>query len=119
MAAVHEPHFRFRVVTAEGLRPGREEERIIAAPHGKGGRPVLAKPCLDGRVQRDVALIVQQQVELDLVVARAVQQRLVQGVSFGFHHSRIGDAGGVPEQGRAGGEIPATAARFSSVGACQ
>jgi hypothetical protein len=53
------------------LGAGRQEERIVPAPHGKEWRLVGAEVVLECRIERDVALVVAEQIQLDLIGARA------------------------------------------------
>ena len=61
------------------LGPGGREDRIVLSPRDQHRRLVLPEILLPRRVQRRVAAIAQEQVELDLVVAFAVKQELVVG----------------------------------------
>src|SRR5260370_40182089 len=71
MPRVEEPDFGVAVVALESLRTGRQEERVVPAPHGEQRRLAGTEVLLEFRIQRDVAGVVEEQVELDLVVARA------------------------------------------------
>src|SRR5215813_7614600 len=66
VAGVQEAHICGRDVTFECLRTRRQEERIVLAPHGKKRRLMLAKIGLEFGIERDVALVVAEQVELHL-----------------------------------------------------
>jgi hypothetical protein len=59
----------FGDVAPERLGAGRQEERVVAAPDRQQRRLVLAEIRLERRVQRHVARVVQEQVELDVVRA--------------------------------------------------
>jgi hypothetical protein len=61
---VEDMDLRTGKVALEGLGAGREEERIVLAPHRQKLRLVLAEVGLELRVQGDVALVVAEQVEL-------------------------------------------------------
>src|ERR1700691_1041472 len=52
MAGVEEAHDRSRDVALECLGAGRQEERIVLAPHRQEGRLVVAEIGLEGRVAR-------------------------------------------------------------------
>src|SRR5271156_2211374 len=71
MSGIEEPHARIRHVALERLGARRQEERIVLAPHREAGRLVRAEVALEGRVERDVALVVAEQVELQLMRAGA------------------------------------------------
>ena len=70
-------YFGVRNVALERVSPGRQKERVILSPHREQWRPVCAEVLLELRVERDVAGIVQEQVELDLIIAESGQQRRV------------------------------------------
>ena len=61
------------------LGPGGREDLVVLAPGDQHRRLVLAEVLLPLRVQRRVAAVAQEQVELDLVVPLAVEQELVVG----------------------------------------
>ena len=66
MPSVKEANYRVRNVALESLGPLWQEERIILAPHRQKARLVGAEIFLKGGVERDIALIVPKQVELQL-----------------------------------------------------
>ena len=75
MPGVEEAHDRVRNVALERLGPLRQEERVVLAPYRQEGRLVGAEILLEGRVECDVALVVPEQVELQ--VARAGPAQVV------------------------------------------
>src|SRR5262245_41693406 len=62
-------------VPLECLGARREEKRIVLAPHGEQWRPPRAEVFLELRVQSDVAGVVKEEIELDLVVPGPREQR--------------------------------------------
>src|SRR5215469_5878063 len=58
-------------VALEGLGPGRQEKRVVPAPHREQRRPAGAEVLLECRVERDIARVVEEQVELDFIGAAA------------------------------------------------
>ncbi len=56
-------------VALEGFRSGWQEERVVPAPHREQRRPAGAEVLLECGVERHVARVVEEQVELDLVGA--------------------------------------------------
>src|SRR5215475_9694192 len=62
VAGVKEAHVCVWHVAFEGLRTGRQEEWIVLAPHRQKRRLVLAKIGLEFGIERDVALVVAEQV---------------------------------------------------------
>ena len=91
MAGVEEMHLGVRIVALEGLGARRQEERIVLAPHGEQRRLVLGKIGLELGIEGDVAGIVEEEIELDLIVAGAGEQRAVQRVGLRRDLGRIGD----------------------------
>jgi hypothetical protein len=78
MAGVEEANDRTGNVAFESLGTGRQEERIVLAPHCQKRWPMGAEVVLEGRIKRDVALVVAEQIELDLIGAGARQIEIVQ-----------------------------------------
>src|SRR5262245_60631881 len=83
VAGIEQVDFGLWIVAFEGFRASRQKERIVLAPHGKKRWPLCAKVLLEFGVERDVALVVAEQVELDLVIAGQGEQRRVEGPSIG------------------------------------
>ena len=69
VAGVEEANNGVGNVALEGLRTRRQEKRIVLAPYGEEWRLVGAEVVLEGRIECDVALVVAEQIELDLVGA--------------------------------------------------
>src|SRR5262249_12125253 len=77
------------------LGPGRRKDLVVGAPHNQHPRLVLPKVLLPLRVERRVTAVAQEQVELDLVVALAIQQILVRGPAVRRDELGMRDAVGV------------------------
>src|SRR5437870_6339594 len=92
VTGVVEVYFGVRVVALERLGPGRQKERIVLAPDREQWRPLCAEVLLELRVERDVAGIIQEQVELDLIIAGPGQQRGVKLVRFRRQQRLVLDA---------------------------
>src|SRR5262245_30489694 len=60
---------RARNIALERLGARGQEKRVVPAPHRQQRRPVRAEVFVELRVQRDIGGVVEEQVELDLVVA--------------------------------------------------
>src|SRR5215510_12368599 len=82
VTGVVEVYFGVRVVPLERLSPGRQKERVVFTPDRQQWRPFCTEVLLELRVKRDVAGIVQEQIELDLIVAGTGQQRGIKLVGF-------------------------------------
>src|SRR5215467_13337446 len=80
---VEKTHDSTRNIALERLGAGREEERVVLAPYRQQRRPVRAEVFLERRVQRDIAGVIEEQVELDLVVAGPSEQRRVERIALG------------------------------------
>src|SRR5215467_9767427 len=70
-------------VALERLSTRRHEERIVLAPHRKERWPPRTEVFLELRIQRDIASVIEEQVELDLVVAGPREQCRVEHVALG------------------------------------
>src|SRR5262245_60400614 len=80
---------RSRIVASECLGPLRQEERIVLTPYRE--QPWLVRPevALERRVERDIALVVAEQVQLNLVGARAGQIKCVECVAVRRHRAHV------------------------------
>src|SRR5215471_8776068 len=58
-----------RIVLPECLGAGGHEKRIVLAPHGQQRRPLCTEILLEFGIERDITLVVAEQIELDLVIA--------------------------------------------------
>ena len=83
MAAIEEADVGRGYVAPERLGAGRDEERIVLAPYGQHRRLMLTQIGLEGVVERDIGLVVEQQVELDFVITRPRQIEIVQIAAVG------------------------------------
>ena len=81
MAGVEEADDRIGIVALEGFGAGRQEEGIVLAPDRQERRLVAPEILLEGRLERDVALVVAEQVELDLVGAGTREVVVVERVA--------------------------------------
>ena len=78
MTGVKELHHGVRIVALERFGAGRNEEGIVLAPDREERRLVLAELVLEGRIERDVALVVAKQIELHVVRARARKVEIIE-----------------------------------------
>ena len=79
VAGVEQVELHRLEVSLVRLGPGRREDLVVPAPHNEHRWLVLPEVLLPLRVERRVTPVAQKQVELDLVVAFAIQQILVRG----------------------------------------
>src|SRR6516164_7839930 len=83
MTGIEQMDFCGRIVAPEGLSAGRQEERIVFAPHGKKRGQPSADVLLELGIQREVALVVAKQNELDLVVSGSGEERGIKSPRIG------------------------------------
>ena len=80
MAGVEEAHVSVWNVTLERLGARRQEKRVVLAPSCQKRRLVLAKIGLEFGIQRDVALVVAEEVELHFISARSCEIEIVERI---------------------------------------
>src|SRR5215469_4793068 len=78
-------------VTREGFSPSGQEERVIPAPHREQRRSAGAEVLLELGVERHVARVVEEQVELDLVGPAAGEVVVVEPVAVRTDARFVGD----------------------------
>jgi hypothetical protein len=91
-------------VAAVGLRLGREEGQVVAAPRHQQRRLVRAQPFLPGRIAGDVGPVVVEQVGLEVVLARPAEEGELVGPQVRVVLARDRAAADVPLPGRGGRE---------------
>src|SRR5262249_33540085 len=69
MTRVKQMHLGIRNVLLERLGASGQEKRIVLAPYGQQRRPLRPQVLLEFGIERDIALVVAEQIELDLVIA--------------------------------------------------
>src|SRR5262249_48475910 len=74
MTGVEQVNLGVRIVASEGPGARRQEERVVLAPYREQGWPAGADVLLESRVERNVALIVAEKVQLDLVITGTRKQ---------------------------------------------
>src|SRR5262249_16223963 len=95
VAGVEEAHVSAWNVTLERLGTRRQEKRIVLAPSRQKWRPMLAKIGLEFGIQRDVAPVVAEEVELHFISARSCEIKVVERIPVRRNRGRVGDAVGV------------------------
>src|SRR5579859_3578044 len=83
MAGVEKMDLGFTHVACVGFGAQRQEERIVLPPYCEQGRLVIAQELLEFWVKRNVAGIIEKQIELNLVIAWPRQQDRVESIRFG------------------------------------
>src|SRR5258708_1427106 len=95
VAGVEEANARTGNVAPEGLGAGRQKERIVLAPRRQQWRLVGAEVILESRIERDVAFVVAEQIQLDLIGAGARQIEVVQRQAVRRARRLVSHAGGI------------------------
>src|SRR5271166_2253447 len=92
MSGIEEAHDRVRHVALERLGARRQEEWIVPAPKRQEGRLRGPEIALKGRVERDIAFVVAEQVELQIRRAGPSEVEIVERVAVGRDLRRVGYA---------------------------
>src|SRR5690606_31127209 len=82
VTSVQQVNLRVGKIPLISVCASRNERRIMASPHGKKRRTMLAKIGLESRVQRHIAAIVQGQIKLNVLCARARHVRDIKFISI-------------------------------------
>jgi hypothetical protein len=92
MSCVVEIHLSSRIIAFERLRYRRQKERVVLAPDRKQG-PVVSWGNTPGSAkERNVAYLVQEQVELAFVITGPSQQYGIECVALRRHPVFVFDA---------------------------
>src|SRR5262249_57948007 len=83
---IEEADDRTRNIALKGLSTRRKKERIILAPYRQERRLVRAEVFLERGIQRDIALVVTEEVELNFISAGARQIEVVEILTIRRHH---------------------------------
>ncbi len=89
-------------VAPEGFGARRNKEWVILAPHREKRRPLVPEILLERRVKLHVRRIVEEQVELDVLLAWPSEKRTVERIPVRRNAGEIGDAVGILKQRRFG-----------------
>src|SRR5262249_17958268 len=89
VTGVEEMDFGIGNIPPEGLSTTWQEKRIIPSPRCQEPRFVRPEVVLEGWVERDVALVVAEQVQLDLVGAGARQIEVVERIAVRRNRSHV------------------------------
>src|SRR5262249_39834609 len=102
VSRLEERDLRVLDVALESLRACGHEERVSIAPDGQQRRLVPAKVILEPWIHLDIARVVEEQVQLDLVRAGSGHVVIVQVVAVRRNQGDVLDAGSVLPVGRLG-----------------
>ena len=118
MPGVDEMQFGVRQVLKIGRRAVGGEDLVVLAPDDQRRRLALAKERLEFRIERDVGSIVEEEVELDVLVSGAIEQRLIVAPIVRIDAGNVGHAVDILElrRFRRDEEGERGAMRFGSVG---
>jgi hypothetical protein len=97
-------YFRLRYQRLEEVAASKREERIVVAPDDEYRRLLGLQILLPLRILGKVVLILIQQLDLDLVVAGTIEERLVIDPSVWIDTVRVGDTMRILELGCVGGK---------------
>ena len=100
MACIEEPDVGVMNVPLEQFGSRRQEEWIVLSPNCKEMRLVRPEIGLESRIQRDVALVGAEDVQLDFVGPRAAELQVVQRIAVGRDGSDVRHTMGVLPAGR-------------------
>src|SRR5262245_41189566 len=89
VTSVEEMNDRGRNVALKGLGTGGQEERVVLPPCRQERRLVRAEIFLESRIKGNVAFVVTEQVQLDLVRTWARQVEVVERIAVGRNRTRV------------------------------
>jgi hypothetical protein len=102
MSGIDEMHLAVRIIALKGFDAGRQEERIVLALDREKRGPSDADEFLETWIKHDIAGVIQEQIQLDLVVAEPRDQCRVEHVGLRHDQRLVRDAMDVLEFGRLG-----------------
>ena len=74
MAGLEEADLSIGEVPFEGFSPRRQKERIVLAPDRQKWWAMLPEILLEGGIERDVAGVVEEEIQLNLIVPGASEK---------------------------------------------
>ena len=92
VAGVVEMDFRILVIPSKRFCAGRQEKRIVLAPHGEQRRALLAEVLLKLWIKCHIAGVIKKEIELDFVIAGTRKQCGIEYVGFGGDNGSVGHA---------------------------
>src|SRR6267142_1568106 len=100
VAGVEEANDSLGIVPLERLSTSGDKERVVLAPHRQERRLVGSEVILERRIQRYVALVVAEEVELHFISAGTRQVKIIEVLAVRRHQCRVGNAVRVLPAGR-------------------
>ena len=95
VSRIQQIHFCLLRVSLVRLRTGWDEDDVPFAPHRQDRHLAFTNILLELWIERHVGLVVHQQLELDVLVSRAVHEHLIEIVSCGIDNIEVRLAFGV------------------------
>src|SRR6185503_20442613 len=89
MPGVEKLNHRGRIVAGEGLRPDRQKKGIVPPPYGQQRRFIRPKVLLEGRIERDVALVVTEEIQLNFIRSGSCEVEVVEVLAVGRDQRRV------------------------------
>jgi len=89
MSRVEELNYGGRIVVCEGLRASRQEKGIVLPPYGQKRRFICPKVLLEGRVERNVALVVTEEIQLNFIRSGSCEVEVVEILAVGRDKRRV------------------------------
>lgn len=80
MAGIEQVELRFWDIPQVGLRALNGKEGIVLSPHDQGLWLLVPKELVPAVIEREIRSIIVKEIQLDGVVSRAVQEKLIHGV---------------------------------------
>src|SRR6266481_6676310 len=100
VAGIEEANYGPGIVTLERLGTSGHKERVVLAPHRQERRLVGSEVFLERRIQRYIALVVAEEVELYFIGAGAGQIEVVEVLAIRRHHRLVDNAVRILPAGR-------------------
>ncbi len=100
MGGIEEIELCFGKIAKTRMRALFREDLVIFAPDDQRRRLAVAEECLELWMERQVGAVVVEQVELDILVPRQGEQRLVVHPVVGAGAGQVLDSIGILEFGR-------------------
>src|ERR1700733_10009768 len=91
VAGVEKPHHGVRYIALECFGAGRKKKRVVLSPGREEARLMGPEISLKFRIERDIAFVVAEQVELHLKRAGSREIEIVERIAVWRNPGRVGD----------------------------